>query len=228
MTSVGTGVTPYSRIGSDLRTRRTSLAFVVLSGCLLAATAFGLVTRRRSEVLMARLPSASKYQRAQLHGFEVFTLPGNSHDGCTRHAQFDASDERCYLGHEDVGEDAKARTDLMIAAVDAAHASARSNASADVLHVFLAPEFFFRGQAGAYLTDDLVSSRVACVEPLFRHVQTEKFADWLFVFGTVIAASPPNTSFSPKTFVGPPAEAHEWAFYNFAPVVKGGANAQGW
>lgn len=111
----------------------------------------------------AQPPAApkSKYARAQLHGFEVFTLPGNANDGCTRTSQFDATDEKCYIGVDDVGEDARMRVELMIRAIDAAVSSAGTNHSSDVLHVFLAPEFFFRGPAGAYVIEDLVSSKVS-------------------------------------------------------------------
>ncbi|HEV2325747.1 MAG TPA: hypothetical protein VGS10_17485 [Terracidiphilus sp.] len=53
------------------------------------------------------------------------------------------------------------------------------------LKIFMAPEFFFRGINGAY--------DVAMVSEIFTDLQgytkDAKFKDWLFVFGTVIAAS---------------------------------------
>jgi hypothetical protein len=56
---------------------------------------------------------------------------------------------------------------------------------AKTLKVFMAPEFFFRGINGAY--------DIALVSEIFTDLRAftkdVKFKDWLFVFGTVIAAS---------------------------------------
>lgn len=210
--------TEYTLIGGGTHSRCGRFLLLLLAAVAALAT---LSIRPTATLAASRSP---QYARAQLHGFEIFTLPGNTHDGCTRDAQFDEANKLCYLGLDDVALDAERRTALMIRAVEAAHASAATNRSADVLHVFLAPEFFFRGPAGAYRTDDILASGDDnFVNRLFRHVNSERFSNWLFVFGTVVAGSPPNTSFSPRRYA-----ADAWAWYNFAPVVRGGRNAQGW
>lgn len=167
------------------------------------------------------LPSSKKkepsqYVAAQLHGFEIFTFPGSEMDGCRREALFDQT-SHCYLGLEDVYTDANERVEIMIQAVNSAYAAYRTNHSSSVLKVFLAPEFYFRGPAGAYRTDDLIDGRVSCLNRLYDFVTSDtRFDDWLFVFGTVVAASPPHTRFSPANQSG------RWGMYNFAPIVRGG------
>jgi hypothetical protein len=56
---------------------------------------------------------------------------------------------------------------------------------ANTLKIFMAPEFFFRGQMGAY--------DIALVPEIFANLRKftadAKYKDWLFVLGTVIAAS---------------------------------------
>ena len=53
------------------------------------------------------------------------------------------------------------------------------------LKVFMAPEFYFRGAIGAY---DI--SAVSEIFTLMRqHTKNAKFKDWLFIHGTVVAAS---------------------------------------
>jgi len=155
--------------------------------------------------------TASQYNAAQLAGFEIFTFPGlKDDDACSQESLFNEN-SFCYKGVDDVSDDAAMRVRIMLEAIDAAFASKKTNHSSSVLKVFLAPEFFFRGPAGAYLTDDIVTERVDCLNRLYDHVAHPRFEDWLFVFGTVVAASPPHTRFSGFN-------ASAWAFYNFAPV----------
>lgn len=88
------------------------------------------------------LKTPSQYVATQLHGFEIFTFPGSEDDGCPRESLFDEN-SNCYLGLEDVYADANRRVDIMLQAVDSAHAAGKTNHSNSVLKVFLAPEFFF-------------------------------------------------------------------------------------
>lgn len=55
--------------------------------------------------------------------------------------------------------------------------------SADTLKVFMAPEFYFRGKNGAYSPDV-----VAEIVPRMKTLLGGGWDDWLFVFGTAIAA----------------------------------------
>jgi hypothetical protein len=66
------------------------------------------------------------------------------------------------------------------------YADARNDQiDAKTLKIFMAPEFFFRGLKGAY---DI--SQVSKIFTMLRDFTKDgKFKDWLFVFGTVIAAS---------------------------------------
>jgi hypothetical protein len=71
----------------------------------------------------------------------------------------------------------------MKAAVKAAAAKVGEvKQEADVLKVFMAPEFYFRGHAGAYPVEKLSE-----IVPKLRE-ETDKidYVDWLFVFGTAI------------------------------------------
>jgi hypothetical protein len=56
---------------------------------------------------------------------------------------------------------------------------------AKTLKLFMAPEFYFRGMRGAYR----ISYVTKIVENLRAFTKDPKFADWLFVLGTVIGAT---------------------------------------
>ncbi|CAK0894338.1 unnamed protein product, partial [Prorocentrum cordatum] len=93
-----------------------------------------------------------KYTHVQLLGFNLFTVPGTSADGCFGN---DATMERsCYLGSEEAGEDVKRRADIMIEAINNAFDSEHLDRSPTTLKVFTAPEFYWRGPHGAYRLDD--------------------------------------------------------------------------
>jgi hypothetical protein len=85
-----------------------------------------------------------------------------------------------YLGDSDHDTDIETRCDVMKEAIQLAW----PDASADerVLKLFMAPEFYFRGQKGGYPVEKI--SRI----PALMRQETDKFeyVDWLFVFGTAI------------------------------------------
>lgn len=82
-------------------------------------------------------------------------------------------------------KDVAARVDLMLSAVDAAEKHAKVDKAPSTLKVFMAPEFFFRGVKGAYFMDTVHEVR----EKLTAGVTDEKYNDWLFIFGSVLASS---------------------------------------
>ncbi len=102
-----------------------------------------------------------------------------------------------YLGEATAEKDMKARCTIMKEAIKAAYEAVKpkpavakpvargvSNA-VDVpaaLKVFMAPEFYFRGEDGAYPID--VVSKI--LPELRKEIDKKIYADWLFVFGTAI------------------------------------------
>ena len=89
-------------------------------------------------------------------------------------------DEQIYLGLPDNNQDLLARCLAMKSAIKTA--SGKESTDADVLKVFMGPEFYFRGHHGAYPVADLSLIQ----EQMRKETQDTKYKDWLFVFGTAI------------------------------------------
>ncbi len=125
-----------------------------------------------------------------------------------------------YLGPERL--DIEARCQLMLRAMQTARdnlpQSSPPTAEGATLHVFLAPEFFFRGRQGAYPMED-VQRGIAALQQL---AADESWKDWLFGFGTILGVSAPALG-SPPTI--DPAAVKE--VYNFSLIQKGGVASQG-
>jgi hypothetical protein len=104
---------------------------------------------------------AYHYKKVQFHAFVI--RPGGA-----------------YMGDPDHDVDITARCDAMIEAME--KAEAQSNRTADILKIFMAPEFYFRGTEGAYPVE-----KIETIVPKLR-VESDKikYADWMFVFGTAI------------------------------------------
>lgn len=113
-----------------------------------------------------------------------------------------------YPGLDDAQADIAARCALVGRAIQAA-ADAKSIGSKDTLKIFMIPEFALRGTLGAYDMDG-VGSAVAGLKAL---VTDKRFADWVFVFGSIVGSSLPEDEDDPKVDV-----------YNFTLVQRGGAN----
>lgn len=117
-----------------------------------------------------------------------------------------------YLGLANPRQDIDARCMLLQRAMDTAAANLKTVSppvAEETLKIFMAPEFFFRGNTGAYQMDD-VSYAISCLQELAAAPQWER---WVFVFGSLVAMA---------DGVGAVAEA-----YNFVLVQQGGAAAQG-
>jgi hypothetical protein len=112
-----------------------------------------------------------------------------------------------YSGKVDDWADMKQRCDDMKSAITSAYALADAeggyNGVSTVLKVFMAPEFFFRGQNGAY---DLavidgeaaiqkgpggtrVDAKPGILELMRQEIDKDIYKDWLFVLGTAIGAT---------------------------------------
>jgi len=172
----------------------------------------------------------SKYKKVQGMGFQIYTggapafLDENKtvlNPECVDQASYgqvvgaeegDPPMMQCYLGLDDPLEDARKRVEVMRAAVERAYQVADPNPQ--VLKLFLAPEFFFRGVHGAYVFNqmDEVDCGPICVllHGLEEIVADKRFENWLFLMGTVIAS---------ETL--PQEDPYDYLFYNFAPLYKG-------
>ncbi len=78
--------------------------------------------------------------------------------------------------------DIEKRCAVMVQAVKKAYASTGFAADSRVLKIFMAPEFYFRGQQGAYAVESLHQILPA----LSTETSNGKYKDWLFVFGSAI------------------------------------------
>lgn len=111
-------------------------------------------------------------------------------------------EKKFYLGSSIPERDIKARVKIMSHAIRTAYTSGHCGGS-DTLKIFMAPEFFFRGNLGAYRMDDAQTVITALREEL----KSSPYGDWVFIFGTTLG-------FSRST--GSSKEV-----YNFAIVQKG-------
>lgn len=178
-----------------------------------------------------------KYKRFQALNFQVYTggAPVFIEDEngvnitnpeCTDLNFYGSTTENvlsCYAGHENTTKDVENRLSIMFEAVERAYEFSAKDE--DVLKVFVAPEFFFRGRNGAYL----IASREAidkevfddndgdCEEEICRILQglenfvaQKRFENWLFLFGTVVVAE-----------VLPVEDTWDYLFYNFGLIYKG-------
>jgi hypothetical protein len=126
---------------------------------------------------------------------------------------------QCYLGYHDDLEDVARRLEVMKAAVEKAYLEA--DHSNHTLKVFIAPEFFWRGLAGAYgfqnldhvHFDDCQGAICAILAGLEKIVEDKRFEDWFFLFGTVLARQE-----LPEARDDDP---YKYLYHNFAPIYKG-------
>lgn len=88
-----------------------------------------------------------------------------------------------YLGDRLPSIDIFWRCELMKHAILHTSRSNYIDQSTSTLKIFMAPEFYFRGYRGAYAFDDYQD----VVERLRKMVEGDRWKDWLFVFGTVLA-----------------------------------------
>lgn len=158
------------------------------------------------------------YSKAQFIAYRLYTGQGHNPDR--------------YIGLDDEAADVRQRVKLMAEAVDAAGACRYVDRRPEVLKVFIAPEFYFRGTQGAYTDLKYVNGEGAGRDPdsivggLANAVQDARWKDWLFVFGTsMVVAGPflPQDHIDPKT--GQPyanLAGKTTALLNIALVQKGG------
>lgn len=113
----------------------------------------------------------TRYAKAQFVAFDI--KPGLSRDK--------SGAGTGYLGASTTFEDMGRRYLLMKKAMQTA-AAAGVSADEDVLKIFMAPEFYWRGRDGAYLIEQ-VSDIMELLRP---EAQKADYKDWIFVYGTAI------------------------------------------
>mmetsp|Transcript_93158 Transcript_93158/g.259496 ORF Transcript_93158/g.259496 Transcript_93158/m.259496 type:complete len:522 (+) Transcript_93158:55-1620(+) len=174
-----------------------------------------------TQLLSASAPGTGRYARAQYLGFQIFTVPGTAADGCFASQPGDeATEDECYLGTASVAADLQGRLRIMRAAIERAHASSHWDRRSSTLKVFMAPEFYWRGARGAYRLWENAS--LVLIKDVARSLESmvsdPSYADWLFVFGTLILAEPADPAFVSLL----PDPSHNISYYNVAPIFVGG------
>lgn len=144
------------------------------------------------------------YTNVQFIAYVIDTAPQCNPDG-----------SQTYLGLSNAQQDIAARCDLLQRAMETARGALPQPSTPEppgtTLKVFMAPEFFFRGAAGAYQMDD-VQRAVAALQGL---VADARWQDWAFVLGSIVGVS----------LNGAPLANQ--AVYNFVPVQLGGVAVPG-
>ncbi len=130
------------------------------------------------------------YSKAQLISLNI--KPGTKNGGAD------------YLG-ENLDDDDKA---TRIAVMKQAIQTAKTNAdlAEDTLKVFMAPEFYFRGAHGGYPMVGNQKNDPGLAPGILKELRKETdkpdYADWLFVFGTIIGYLKHSDSGNPTTYSG--------------------------
>ncbi len=212
-----------SRVQACIATASLSLLLLLL---LLPSQAPGAPSRQ----------SGSRFTHTQFLGFGINTGAASSASTCknsTTMGYLEPSTLQCYLGLPSPELDVYARLRVMQEAVETALGAADPDPK--VLKVFIAPEFFFRGPSGAYDATSLISDDdssladeasfneiSAVVKGLESMVSAPDFGDWVFVFGTIIAAA--RDSVGDDGIAG--TKDDSYLFFNFAPILQGGVGGK--
>jgi hypothetical protein len=169
------------------------------------------------------------YSNIQFLAYELYTGPAKN-----------AGKKEFYLGLPKPADDIKARCDLMKRAMARA-LQLSGPADPSTLKVFMAPEFFFRGANGAYLLSETTGmgayvegASADLIGMLQDHASDPLYADWMFVFGTILSTpdpAPAPTVVAASAATPAPSAAAPVALrevYNFSLVQAGGpANSKG-
>jgi len=125
------------------------------------------------------------YEKIQFIGYHVRTGQYIGTDEPASFANIAAGQEKDALekARKAVQDDIDGRCEIMTEAIKEAYKHAKvMNDDPEVLKIFMAPEFYFRGQQGAYPIET-----VSTIMPTMRaETDDDKYKDWLFVFGTAL------------------------------------------
>jgi hypothetical protein len=172
-------------------------------------------TRSDTNTVLPSEDNSRRYTATQFISFTINTLGGlDSHGECA-HQPVDPDTGVCYLGNKkNLTADVHHRMQIVEEVlerlkVDAYKEDPDIDPSPSVLKIFMMPEFFWRGPNGAYSTKELFDSDDDAKDGLLIQVADRaralvavpEFEDYLFVFGTVIAAESPNDPYVANTTV---------------------------
>ncbi|WP_432740563.1 hypothetical protein ABXJ76_11185 [Methylobacter sp. G7] len=110
------------------------------------------------------------YKDAQFISYVIDTFPS------------DLSGVKTYLGNINAEQDIRKRCQIMRHAIAQATAHTDIVTNSNTLKIFMAPEFYFRGDKGAYPIE-LVS---LIMEDIRKMVSLKKYEHWIFVLGTAL------------------------------------------
>jgi len=192
---------------------------VLTSVCILALVQHSQAGKnpslRRTELArgaLSNIEDPHSYDSVQYLGLNMFTELGTAADGC--YIDSHQSLGECFLGEVNVSTDLERRLDVMRTAIKQSYDSPNWNRSGNVLKIFMAPEFFWRGPQGAYILDGQFAFHARKVfGELQAYVSNADFKDWIFVMGTAIAVQMDQSA---------PWSSSHLNYYNFAPVYIGG------
>jgi hypothetical protein len=146
-----------------------------------------------------------RYTATQFISFTINTLGGLDAYGECDDRLVDPDTGVCYLGQKNLTADVRHRMKIVEQVLERLKADAYKedpdiDSSPNVLKIFMMPEFFWRGPNGAYSTEQLLDDDDDSKDGLLIQVADRardliavpEFEDYLFVFGTVIAAESAN------------------------------------
>ncbi|KAL3805874.1 hypothetical protein HJC23_007835 [Cyclotella cryptica] len=168
-----------------------------------------------------------RYYATQFISFTINTSGGSASDGECEGRLVDPKEDACYLGNEDVEKDVNHRLAILADVLRTLHNDVfKEDPEIDrdprVLKILMVPEFFLRGPTGAYSTEEMLESDhkkgelVKLVDKIHEMISDPAFEDYLFVFGTIVAAESMDDGDGEYT-------AKDNLYFNFAPVYRGGA-----
>ena len=111
---------------------------------------------------------------------------------CINTAPMKFEGKKVYLGLEDAEEDYKKRVALLEAAAEKARTDAKIDP--DALKVFVVPEFYFRGELGAYEMDTIMGvgkKDSSIIGELKKSFKASKWRNWLIFAGSIIGHASP-------------------------------------
>jgi hypothetical protein len=167
---------------------------------------------------------ASKYIATQFISFTINTLGGLAAHGECEGRNVDPNGV-CYLGDaQNITNDVQHRLQIVEKVLkliknDSFKESPDVDHLDNVLKVVALPEFFWRGPNGAYATMELNSLFEHFADELKEMIIDDFFNDFLFCFGTIIAA---RSADDPREPWQEKLHATEVEYFNFSPVIKGG------
>jgi hypothetical protein len=167
-----------------------------------------------------------KYRKVQFFGYEICTAPAQLNIKADPLVVGRYWWDQAYHHNSDAVRDMTNRCYLMDQAVRKAADSPFCNHDADCLKVFVAPEFYFRGERGGYELNQISDVLVPALQGM---VCAREFEHWLFVFGSMIGYAQFDKAMTtlrdgqPQPVVRRdpvPSETHE--VYNAVLVQQGG------